>query len=80
MLTCQPVIVEYLLHHGADVSAVDRNGQTALHLACKNADVENIQALRKAIPVDDVKKYLNVDLKNYEGKESRSFLTFEFNL
>ncbi|CAB4039579.1 B-cell lymphoma 3, partial [Paramuricea clavata] len=66
VLTCQPSIVEYLMLHEADVNAIDRNGQTALHLACKNADVEDIHALRNITPKDS-EKSINVDLKNFEG-------------
>ena len=68
VLTCQPTIVEFLLEHGAEANVIDRNGQTALHLACKNADLENIQAMRKFKP-EDSEKSIKVDLKNYEGKK-----------
>jgi ankyrin repeat protein len=71
VLTCQPVIVEYLIKHGADVNAIDRNGQTALHLACKNADVEDMRALKKFTP-EDREKTIKVDLKNYEGEKVKN--------
>lgn len=58
--------------HEADVNAIDRNGQTALHLACKNADVEDIHALRKITPKDS-EKSINVDLKNFEGKKVKTY-------
>ena len=74
VLTCQPIIVECLLEHGADANAIDRNGQTALHLACKNADLQNIQALRKFKP-EDSEKSIKVDLKNYEGKKVKIVTT-----
>ncbi|CAB4029557.1 B-cell lymphoma 3 homolog isoform X1 [Paramuricea clavata] len=72
VLTCQPSIVEYLMLHEADVNAIDRNGQTALHLACKNADVEDIHALRKITPKDS-EKSINVDLKNFEGNKVKNY-------
>ena len=65
VLTCQPVVVDLLIKNGADVNAIDRNGQTALHLACKNADVEDIQAMRNA--TKDTENSIIVDLKNFEG-------------
>ncbi len=50
----------------------DRNGQTALHLASKNADNECVKAIKRAteLPrysaqIDDEKPDLN--LKNFEG-------------
>ena len=71
VLTCQPIMVVWLLNHGADVNTIDRNGQTPLHLACKNADVEDIRAMREARPKGNVNP-INVDLKNFEGK-TKSF-------
>ena len=68
VLTCQPVVVAFLIKNGADVHAIDRNGQTPLHLACKNADVEDIQAMRNA--TKDSENSINVDLKNFEGIQS----------
>ena len=75
MLTCQPSIVTDLVRHGADVNAADRNGHTALHLACKNADVEDIRALREGmcnrsqtIP-EDGGESIEVNLRNFEGEK-----------
>ena len=64
--------MEHLIKNGADVNAIDRNGQSALHLACKNADVEDIQALRRFTP-EDSEKSIKVDLKNYEGKRVKIY-------
>ncbi|XP_046853942.1 B-cell lymphoma 3 protein-like isoform X2 [Xenia sp. Carnegie-2017] len=68
VLTCQPKITDYLLQNGANIDAIDRNGQTALHLACRNADLEATHVLRKFSATKASRNgSLEVDKKNFEG-------------
>ncbi|KAK3741767.1 hypothetical protein QZH41_002173 [Actinostola sp. cb2023] len=45
VITRQPSVVSLLLHAGASIDLVDRNGKTALHLACERGDVDIIRIL-----------------------------------
>ena len=72
VITCQPVLVGFLIFHGAGVNIPDRNGQTALHLASQNADIECVKAIKHATQTprysseyEDEKPDLT--LKNFEG-------------
>ena len=73
VLTCQPVLVEFLIFHGASVNTRDRNGQTALHLASKNADIECVKAIKHATESPRYSSHIvgekaDLNLKNFEGK------------
>ena len=72
VITCQPDVVKYLAENGADVNSIDRNGQTALHLACKNADLEDIRALKQGFmnwqqQHENTKEKIDVNVRNFEG-------------
>lgn len=72
VLTCQAIIVEFLIFHGACVNKRDRNGQTALHLASKNADIECVKAIKHATEsprysADYADEKPDLSLKNFEG-------------
>ncbi|XP_053738004.1 B-cell lymphoma 3 protein [Synchiropus splendidus] len=45
VITQQPAMVEILLRAGADPAAVDRNGQTALHLSCEYEQLDCLSLL-----------------------------------
>ncbi|CAB4012946.1 NF-kappa-B inhibitor alpha-like [Paramuricea clavata] len=73
ILTCQPILVEFLIFHGASVNTRDRNGQTALHLASKNADSECVKAIKHATESPRYSSHIvdekpDLNLKNFEGK------------
>ncbi|XP_028400144.1 NF-kappa-B inhibitor epsilon-like isoform X2 [Dendronephthya gigantea] len=72
VLTCQPAIVEFLIFHGASVNMMDRNGQTALHLASKNADNECVKAIKNATECPAHSSYVvqkpDFTLKNFKGQ------------
>ena len=72
ILTCQPILVEFLIFHGASVNTRDRNGQTALHLASKNADSECVKAIKHATESPRYSSHIvdekpDLNLKNFEG-------------
>ena len=66
VLTCQPNVVEYLVEKGADVNMADRNGQTALHLACNNADLEDVKALKQGV-IKNGENTMELNSRNFGG-------------
>ena len=48
VITQQYLVVRALMGAGANVNLPDRNGQTALHLACQRSDLQCIQELLRA--------------------------------
>ena len=54
-----PEIVKYILDKGADVNKQNDNGDTALHIAAKNDNVEIIELL--------IKNKAALDIPNKEG-------------
>ncbi|KAJ9601000.1 hypothetical protein L9F63_000838 [Diploptera punctata] len=53
VLTRQPKIVRYLVIAGANQYIQDCHGNTALHLACQNGDLNCVKALTEPIHVDE---------------------------
>lgn len=65
VITQQAAVVKWLTDSGADVNLMDRNGQTSLHLACKNADVACVKAICEAVGGE--KSRIKLDLRNFQG-------------
>lgn len=65
VITHQLYIVRKLIEGGADINLMDRHGQTALHLACQEDDLNCVYAIRDASQTSRVK--LRLDLKNSQG-------------
>lgn len=64
-LVGNPGMIKLLLENGATLSTADSNGNTALHLACIN---DNIDAARLLIDTpDDRGKYMDIDLQDECG-------------
>lgn len=75
VITKQPFIVRKLLLAGANIDLRDRNGKTALHLACERGDelcVKEITRplLEKDSYNDDMKEKLQdmLDARDYQGQ------------
>ena len=66
VITHQVYIVKKLIEGGADVNLMDRHGQTALHLACPDDDVNCVHAIRDVTQSSRVQ--MRLDLKNYQGE------------
>ena len=67
-------MVKWLTESRADVNLMDRNGQTSLHLACKNADVACVKAICEAIGGE--KSRVELDLRNFQGEKQISSRMF----
>ncbi|NP_001158473.1 nuclear factor kappa-B [Saccoglossus kowalevskii] len=68
VITGQPEAVELLLRCGADVSKLDRHGNTAAHLAAELGSVNCLKVLlRQQRELKEGKRYPELDWKNYEG-------------
>lgn len=63
VITQQANMVEALLRAGADPAALDRNGQTALHLCC---EYNRRDCLSVVLSLPSSSSCL--EIKNYEGK------------
>lgn len=80
VLASQPSLARRLVAAGARVDMRDRNGNTPLHLACMQGDMESLKALTTALAVVETTqiqlKYPSfaqalpqqLDLLNYDGK------------
>ncbi|MBN3300491.1 BCL3 protein, partial [Amia calva] len=62
VITHNAPLVGALLSGGADVGALDRNGQTAAHLCCEHADTACLRTLLMHTP-----RTLDLETRNYEG-------------
>lgn len=68
VITHQIYLVKKLIEGGADVNLMDRHGQTALHLACQDGDVNCVHAIRDV--THNCRVQIRLDLKNFQGKLS----------
>jgi len=66
VITHQMSIVKKLIEGGADVNLMDRNGQTALHLACQDGDINCVHVIRDVTQGNRVQ--IRLDLKNFQGE------------
>ncbi|XP_029306575.1 B-cell lymphoma 3 protein homolog [Cottoperca gobio] len=62
VITLQANMVEALLREGADPSALDRNGQTALHLCCEYDQRDCLSVVLSRTPSSAC-----LEMRNYEG-------------
>ncbi|XP_053124853.1 B-cell lymphoma 3 protein isoform X2 [Hemicordylus capensis] len=62
VITAQQSLVKLLLSHGASPMVLDRNGQTALHLACEHGSLHCLQELLGGSPAP-----LDLEARNFEG-------------
>ena len=70
VITQQVHLVEVLLRAGADPSALDRNGQTALHLCCEYNQAECLSVLLSHHTAPTC-----LEIHNYEGTEDSTVYT-----
>ena len=68
VITHQTYIVKKLIEGGADVNLMDRHGQTALHLACQDSDVNCVHAIRDV--TQGSRAQIRLDLKNFQGERT----------
>lgn len=66
VITHQTSLVKKLIEGGADVNLMDRHGQTALHLACQDGDVNCVHAIRDV--TQGSRFQIRLDLKNFQGE------------
>lgn len=62
VITAQPTLVKLLLSHGSSPMVLDRNGQTALHLACEHGSLHCLRELLEGSPTP-----LDLEARNFEG-------------
>ncbi|GCC45833.1 hypothetical protein chiPu_0030066, partial [Chiloscyllium punctatum] len=62
VITKQFTIVRKLVTHGASGSLLDRNGQTAVHLACEHTSLDCLQALL----LDVSHQRPDLEIRNYQ--------------
>ncbi|PIK62705.1 NF-kappaB inhibitor-like protein [Apostichopus japonicus] len=92
VLTRQPRVTRALLMAGASLEAPDRNGNTALHLACLNNFMDCAGALTHRVSVAEYREFLgdkkplllpqtpqSLEVKNYEGYTCTHIATFNEN-
>ena len=92
-LTRQPQVVRRLIISGATVDLRDRHGNTALHIACAQSDLETVYEILAPISQKDViavQKMVNypigaqrlpnefLELRNYEGLDLFLIFCFAF--
>ncbi|XP_078389631.1 uncharacterized protein LOC144671552 [Cetorhinus maximus] len=61
VITKQSSIVRQLVANGASRVLLDRNGQTAVHLACEHSSLECLQALLASAP-----ERIELEIRNYD--------------
>ncbi|XP_039535689.1 B-cell lymphoma 3 protein homolog [Pimephales promelas] len=64
VITHQPILVKAFLDAGSDPGALDRNGQTALHLCCEHKDVNCLSVILRHYPQNPLP---HLEIRNYEG-------------
>ncbi|KAL1259509.1 hypothetical protein QQF64_010086, partial [Cirrhinus molitorella] len=64
VITHQPLLVKALLDAGADPGALDRNGQTALHLCCEHNEANCLSVILRHYPQNPSP---HLEMRNYEG-------------
>ncbi|XP_016142825.1 B-cell lymphoma 3 protein homolog isoform X2 [Sinocyclocheilus grahami] len=64
VITHQPILVKALLDAGADPGALDRYGQTALHLCCEHREVDCLSVILRHYPQNPSP---HLEIRNYEG-------------
>ncbi|XP_051720217.1 B-cell lymphoma 3 protein homolog isoform X1 [Ctenopharyngodon idella] len=64
VITKQPILVKALLDAGSDPGALDRNGQTALHLCCEHEHVDCLSVILGHYPQNPSP---HLEIRNYEG-------------
>lgn len=64
VITTLPDIVRLLVTAGASPMALDRHGQTAVHLACEHRSPSCLQALLDSATPGSV----DLEARNYEGE------------
>ncbi|XP_069057545.1 B-cell lymphoma 3 protein isoform X1 [Pleurodeles waltl] len=62
VITKQPEVAQLLVRHRASPMALDRNGQTSIHLACEHGSLQCLQAL-----ISQSQEALDLETRNYEG-------------
>uniref|UniRef100_H3AVQ6 BCL3 transcription coactivator n=1 Tax=Latimeria chalumnae TaxID=7897 RepID=H3AVQ6_LATCH len=62
VITKQPYIVAALAAEGASPMLLDRNGKTAIHLACEHGSLDCLLQIMK-----NSRESLNLEARNYEG-------------
>ncbi|XP_068687147.1 B-cell lymphoma 3 protein homolog isoform X3 [Montipora foliosa] len=70
VITHQIHMVRKLIESGADVNLMDRHGQTALHLACQDNDVNCVYAMRDVTRINSVAE-IQLELKNSKAVEEK---------
>ncbi|XP_060579523.1 NF-kappa-B inhibitor alpha-like [Ruditapes philippinarum] len=77
VLTDQPEVTRRLIVAGAEVDKRDKDGNTALHIACRQGQYKNVQNLLEPVRYHEIKQNpydipyqtipQDVSIKNYEG-------------
>ncbi|XP_069497094.1 B-cell lymphoma 3 protein [Ambystoma mexicanum] len=62
VITKQPEVVRMLVKNQASAMALDRNGQTSIHLACEHSSIPCLQEL-----LDQSQEAIDLETRNYEG-------------
>ncbi|XP_068731937.1 B-cell lymphoma 3 protein homolog isoform X1 [Montipora capricornis] len=78
VITHQIHMVRKLIESGADVNLMDRHGQTALHLACQDNDVNCVYAMRDVTRINSVAE-IQLELKNSKGLSALHVATLNGN-
>lgn len=91
-LTKQTKIIRRLMVAGADIEKTDRHGDTALHVACRNGDLQMVKQITTPISADEVRMYpckyqtrvqripQDLNARNYDGLTPFHLATVEGHL